>query len=63
MARRDVYPMAGRKARGYVLDVQADLLADLTTAQSSHCYPRRMCAQQCVTSTRCSGSMGSGTSC
>ncbi|HET7884576.1 MAG TPA: CcdB family protein [Acetobacteraceae bacterium] len=29
MARLDVYPMPGRKARGYVLDVQAELLADL----------------------------------
>lgn len=31
MARLDVYPSPGRSARGYVLDVQADLLSDLAT--------------------------------
>ena len=31
MARLDVYPSPGQSARGYVLDVQADLLAALTT--------------------------------
>ena len=31
MARFDVYPAPSRATRGYVLDVQADLLADLGT--------------------------------
>jgi toxin CcdB len=31
MARLDVYPTPGRAARGYVLDVQADLLSVLGT--------------------------------
>lgn len=31
MARLDVYPRPGRDRRGYVLDVQAGLLANLTT--------------------------------
>lgn len=31
MARLDVYPMPGRSGRGYVLDVQADLLNHLGT--------------------------------
>jgi toxin CcdB len=31
MSRLDVYPTPGRAGRGYVLDVQADLLASLAT--------------------------------
>lgn len=31
MARFDVHPIPGKKRDGYVLDVQADLLAALTT--------------------------------
>jgi toxin CcdB len=31
MARLDVYPMPGKASRGYVLDVQADLLSHLST--------------------------------
>lgn len=31
MARLDVYPMPGRDGRGYVLDVQANLLSHLST--------------------------------
>ncbi|HTW28870.1 MAG TPA: CcdB family protein [Acetobacteraceae bacterium] len=31
MARLDVYPMPGRAGRGYVLDIQADLLSGLAT--------------------------------
>ena len=31
MARLDVYPRPGRDRRGYVLDVQAGLLANLST--------------------------------
>ena len=30
MARLDVYPSPGRLAAGYVVDVQSDLLSDLT---------------------------------
>jgi toxin CcdB len=30
MARLDVYPAPGRAASGYVVDVQSDLLSDLT---------------------------------
>ena len=31
MARLDVYPMPGRAGRGYLVDIQADLLSSLTT--------------------------------
>ena len=31
MARYDVYPMPGKGQTGYLLDVQADLLQDLST--------------------------------
>ena len=31
MARLDVYPMPGRSGRGYVVDIQADLLSGLET--------------------------------
>ncbi len=31
MARFDIYPMPGKDGRGYILDVQADLLDELKT--------------------------------
>ena len=41
MARFDVYPMPG-KGRGYLVDIQADLLAHLTTRIVAPLLPEEM---------------------
>jgi len=40
MARFDIYPTPGKDRRGYILDVQADLLGDLKTCVVVPLLPR-----------------------